>query len=760
MRQGTWEDIFRQTREEDKAKPSLFARLRWVSWEEVITLAIVLVGFLTVVRSIDNADWVAEMPSLYTIGFVGLITGLLLAHIRYLAGLIAHLTALIVGLVSIAVVVSSKLDGKFYDRVWDIADRLWVWGHALVNGGISNDNLPFVVLVVASTYIAAYLAAWSVFRWNNAWLAVVPGGLALLTNISYLPGQRSIPLLIYLFCSILLVARMNLLRRVQQWKATNTRYPDFISLHVLNVTVWVGLGLLGLAWLMPVGHGSSTFNSIWVELTSPIAAPMHDLGRVFSAVDSKKGTTVHQFGSVLPLQGGITLGNGDVMKVTTSEPGFLRAQSYDVYTPQGWLVGSKSQITNGTWPALKAMASADEVTKELRHAVSIEVTTSSKVGVIFSEGQPLDVNIATRVVFGAVPGDVASIRPESHLDQGAQYRVDGSVSSASENNLRSAPTTYPQGIEPYLQLPAGLPPTIAAKANEVTAGATNPYDIASKIEEYLRTFPIDMKIPAAPPKEDSVAYFLFDAKRGYFDYHASAMVVMLRTLGIPARLAVGYVVKPEDRSPSSSSYTITEQDAFAWPEVYFPGLGWIEFNPTPSQPPVLRSGVDGDFFPGFDPNDQFLDDSFFPPSDANPSLGPAAPVLDTFTQDHNSTIVSRLVLTIILVVLAATALVFLIFQYSWQHGVRHYAYPVQIWEKTLRLGRWTRIKPLPQETPREVVARLKRALPEIDDIDYIGESYVKTRYGHKELTPEEKDRLTKVWQRVRNTLLARLTRWH
>ena len=121
--------------------------------------------------------------------------------------------------------------------------------------------------------------------------------------------------------------------------------------------------------------------------------------------------------------------------------------------------------------------------------------------------------------------------------------------------------------------------------------------------------------------------------------------------------------------------------------------------------------------------------------------------------------ISRLVVSIILTLLAASLVVFLIFQYSWQHGLRHYTYPVQIWEKTLRLGRWSKIKPLPQETPREVIARLKRQLPEIDDLDYIGESYVKSRYGHKDLAPEEKDRLTKVWNQARNTLLARLLRW-
>ena len=75
MRQASWEEIFRQNREEETAKPSLWSRhFSWVSWEEVVTLAVVLVGFLTVVRSIDSADWVPEMPSLYPIGFFGLRT--------------------------------------------------------------------------------------------------------------------------------------------------------------------------------------------------------------------------------------------------------------------------------------------------------------------------------------------------------------------------------------------------------------------------------------------------------------------------------------------------------------------------------------------------------------------------------------------------------------------------------------------------------------------------------------------------------------
>ena len=759
MRQASWEEIFRQNREEETVRPSLWSRhFSWVSWEEIVTLAIVLVGFLTVVRSIENADWVSIMPSLYPIGFFGLALGIVLAHVKRAPDLTLHLIGLGVGVASVAFVVGRQLDGRFYDRGWEILDRLYVWGDTIWTGGISNDDLPFVVLVVCATFLAAYIAAWSVFRWYNAWLALVPGGLALLTNISYLPGQNSLPLFIYLFCALLLLARVNLLRRQQLWKATGTRYPEFISLSVLNVTVWIGLGLLAAAWIMPLAHSGGVFYSLWIKVTDPIVAPANDLARVFSAIDAKKGSSVHQFGSALPLQGGISLGNDRVMEVTASETGFLRAQSYDVYTPQGWLIGSDNQITSGTWPALEQLASPQEALDQIRRSVSIQVTTFKKSNVIVSAGQPIAVNLDTRVVFGPVTNDVISLRPARQMDVEDQYRVDSTVSNASANNLRQAPTTYSDAVEPYLQLPGSLPDRVRALAEEVTAGSDNPYDKAADVEDYLRSFGVDVAITAAPHDRDSVDYFLFDLKAGYFDYHASAMVVMLRTLGIPSRLAVGYIIRPEDRLPQSSVYTVRESNAYAWPEVYFPGLGWVEFNPSPGDAPVLRSGIDADFFPS-DAIDPFFEDEFLP-ADAFGPVGPTTPdAIDAFVVDEESNLISRVVLSLFLGLLLLTALVFFAVQVSWQWGLRSYSYPVQIWEKTLRLGRWSRIKPLPQETPREVVARLRQQLPEVEDLDYLGESYMKTRYGNKELSEEERSRLTQVWTKARNNLLTRLLRW-
>jgi transglutaminase-like putative cysteine protease len=398
----------------------------------------------------------------------------------------------------------------------------------------------------------------------------------------------------------------------------------------------------------------------------------------------------------------------------------------------------------------------EEARRQLRRLVSIQITTSKRTNVIISEGQPIDVNIDSRVVFGPDPSDVTSIRPDGRLNANTQYRVNSTVSNASVARLQAAPAAYAPWLQPYLQLPDDLPLSVRSKAREVTLSGATPYDKANLLEQYLRTFPVDTKIDPAPPKQDSVDYFLFTAGRGYFDYHATAMVVMLRSLGIPSRLAVGYITRPQDKLPDTDIYIVQEDNAFAWPEVYFPGLGWVEFNPTPNEARVPRTGSDDQVFSGDLPVEEEE-----PPLDGAvpPDIQEATQALDQLQLDEGPSLVSRIVLGIVLAVLAVTATAGGIFHYSWQHGLGGLPYSVQIWEKTLRLARWAKIKPTPQETPRELLARLRRELPDVEDLDYLGDSFIRARYGQKELVEAEQQRLMLVLNQVRNTLLQLLLRW-
>jgi hypothetical protein len=160
--------------------------------------------------------------------------------------------------------------------------------------------------------------------------------------------------------------------------------------------------------------------------------------------------------------------------------------------------------------------------------------------------------------------------------------------------LQQDTTDYPTWVtDRFLQLPGSIPQRVVELAQQITALQSDPYDKAVAIESYLRSYPYSTDIEAPPEGTDAVEYFLFDVKQGYCDYYASAMVVMLRAVGIPSRVAAGYA--PGERLPAedgnsgaTDTYRVLERDAHAWVEAFFPTYGWIQFEPTASQPLLLR----------------------------------------------------------------------------------------------------------------------------------------------------------------------------
>ncbi|MGB7023569.1 MAG: DUF3488 and transglutaminase-like domain-containing protein [Candidatus Acidiferrales bacterium] len=166
-----------------------------------------------------------------------------------------------------------------------------------------------------------------------------------------------------------------------------------------------------------------------------------------------------------------------------------------------------------------------------------------------------------------------------HNAGAVHYDAVSQVPTVPPQKLRDAPTEYPADItSTYLQLPR-LDPRIKQLAEQITAHAPTPYDKASNIGLYLRTrfgYTLDL---SDMNHRDPLAYFLFVKRAGNCEYFASAMVVMLRTLGIPARYATGFLAG--EYNDLAHDYIVRGSDAHSWVEAYFPGYGWITFDPTP-----------------------------------------------------------------------------------------------------------------------------------------------------------------------------------
>lgn len=132
--------------------------------------------------------------------------------------------------------------------------------------------------------------------------------------------------------------------------------------------------------------------------------------------------------------------------------------------------------------------------------------------------------------------------------------------------------------EKYTQLPDSITPRVRQLAQDLTRDKNNSYDKAKAVEEYLsKNYPYTLKPGTPPRKKDFVDYFLFEGKKGYCTYYASAMTVLLRCVDIPARYVEGYMLPPTNKN---GVFEVTNQQAHAWVEVYFEGMGWIPFEPT------------------------------------------------------------------------------------------------------------------------------------------------------------------------------------
>ncbi|WP_276260212.1 transglutaminase domain-containing protein [Haloglomus litoreum] len=245
---------------------------------------------------------------------------------------------------------------------------------------------------------------------------------------------------------------------------------------------------------------------------------------------------------------------------------YWRSMSYDRYTGSGWTRTGNATAYDGPLPG--PAGDSGEVTLRLR--------TRSTVQTLPAPWKPVRVG-------GGVADETrvydAGLQPAEAFRPGRAFTVTSRVPNWTVADLRAAGTDYPAAIEErYTQLPAETPARVRRLAGNVTADAGTPYATAVAVERWLETnkrYSLDARRPA----DGFADTFLFEMEAGYCQYFATGMVAMLRAEGVPARYVSGY--SPSERT-DFGTYTVRGKYAHAWVEVYFPGEGWVTFDPTPA----------------------------------------------------------------------------------------------------------------------------------------------------------------------------------
>ncbi len=365
-----------------------------------------------------------------------------------------------------------------------------------------------------------------------------------------------------------------------------------------------------------------------------------------------------------------------------------------------------------------------------------------------------DDGTVTLAVSGQVPvyDDVEAVFGRQPIQVGTAYQVAGLRTTASPRQLRAAGAEYPDYVrDRYLQLPTTITDRTRDLAAAVAEGQENPFDVAMAIQNHVRSrIAYEEKIKAPPDDQDAVDYVLFESKEGYCEYYASAMAVMLRSLDIPARVAVGFY--PVAYDDGTGSYVYRERNAHAWVEVYFPKYGWVPFEPTASRPPIEygadRPQVTTDPLPTPTP---IPTPEATPASDGEPTpMPPAAtdsgeqPSLLERSRNNAGILSGLIILALALLALAAVG--------TWRWGLRGLSPAASLYARVVRVGRWLGVRPTPAMTPAEYAAEIGRAVPGArTPARMVADLYTAERYGAVPFPPDAEGQ--SAWRQLRRALL-------
>jgi len=261
-----------------------------------------------------------------------------------------------------------------------------------------------------------------------------------------------------------------------------------------------------------------------------------------------------------------------VFTVTSNQPEYWRQTALDSFNGTEWNALSTyhsvgRQLGQGTTPTV----GGQQVVQDF----AVATLDSPWLPAAY---RPVAVKGIKGITYDPQSGSLLS---NNNTLNGVKYQVTSVVSVGTDEvaRLESAPPAAPASVAQYLQLPT-IDPQVVKLAQKIVQGQTTEYDKALAIENYLRSSIFTYSLTYNYQQPDALYHFLFVARTGYCQQFAGSYAVLARIVGIPTRLAVGWTWGTET---SPGVYAVTNQQAHTWPEVYFTGVGWVPFEPTPGR---------------------------------------------------------------------------------------------------------------------------------------------------------------------------------
>jgi transglutaminase-like putative cysteine protease len=565
----------------------------WDVWIALFTLgAVSLMG-----ARLWATEWTADLYILVYLAFFAALTGIALGSSRFSPWFSAVIAAVYgVFITGWLFGTTVELELSWRDRLLKyLGWRLRLTIEQFLNGNSLSDPILFLTVMALLLWLIGVTAAFILIREGAVWPAMIPLGMTILIISHYDQdlARNTRFLMTFLLLTLLVLGRMAFLRNKRKWRQEGIHTTTEIHADINKTLILLTLSLLVLAWLIPVTPQQvDRYSELWDTLTQPWNRFTEQIADIFVFDQTPTTTSSGFFGDSLSLGNGIPASEDEVFTVEVISPpppsyrNYWRTRSYDTYKNPDWS-SSSGLISNQIFPDDPALSYPDwEGGETATYKITADLRSTSN---LYAPGLPIRADRPVEALTQTLPEDqvdLVAFLADPNWVEGETYEVTSLVRLPTEAELRASSTVYPVWIERYLQLPEDFSSDVADLASEIARGEDNPFDIAYAITRYLRiNIEYSRTLPPVPSGADPMEWFLFDEMRGFCNYYATAQVLMLRSLGIPARIAVGFA--QGDYDSQADTFTVRRRDSHAWPEVYFVDHGWVIFEPTVSQPALI-----------------------------------------------------------------------------------------------------------------------------------------------------------------------------
>ncbi len=537
-----------------------------------LSAAFVFATLATAIYSVEKVVWVNPQPSLLLTLLLSVLTTFVITKVR-LPAIVVHPVILLVG----AVVYIWQLSTLVAPQSW------WQALHSKPN----ESTVYFTSFLICGAWLLGYISSWFMLQKRNAWVAIFLGVVVILINLNNLPAReyyRFFP--VYVLAAILLLGYTHMTNQLRQLEECAHGYSKRGAMYYASTVIVLSALVATSSVLLP----SVNLNPD-IAVSSKISwnNSQQQWYNIFAAVTDKLEAPPVLIPQNTQIRFADPPSEDKTLQysVNTDALQYIRVRRYNNYLSTGWT--SSNTVDSMFNPQTGNLTTDLLGRKEVSYTVTskIESNTLLVTGEIKSASLPVWLQGITTQA--STDSDIISVLPQRQLPPNTTYNVTSWVSEATPLELFRSGTNYPDSIKAlYLQLPDDFPGRVKELSLQLTETAQTPYEKAINLKNFLQRFTYNVVFNSPPTGVDPVDYFLFEKKAGDCTYFASAMAVMLRTVGVPARISSGYRLIEKD---AAGQYIARTRDYHARAEVYFPEYGWIEFEATPGLPGI-STGVE------------------------------------------------------------------------------------------------------------------------------------------------------------------------